>query len=342
MKSTQLFLLAGSLIRQQMSAAKKLALLGAFASALLASRGETLTLVRTIPLSRVEGRIDHFALDAAGARLFVAALGNNTVEVVDLKAGKVVRAITGLAEPQGIFFVPGLNRLYVANGGDGALRVFDGTTLAAIATVKFSGDADNVRYDAAAQRIYIGYGDGALGVVDAAKNIVVADIPLSAHPESFQLEKDGARIFVNVPRARHVAVVDRVQRKIVATWSTGAVTANFPMALDEPHHRLFIACRTPARLLVLDTASGREVATLAMRGDCDDLFFDAPRRQLYAACGEGFIEIFTQTDADHYALRESVPTVPKARTCFFDGQQIYLAVPKAVPRDAEVRVYEVN
>jgi YVTN family beta-propeller protein len=324
-----------------MSARKTLACLGALACAVFAARGEMLTLTRTIPLPRVEGRIDHFALDVAGGRLFVAALGNNTVEVIDLKAGQVMHTIAGLAEPQGIFYVPGLNRLFVANGGDGALRVFDGTTFAVIATVKFSGDADNVRYDAATQRLYVGYGGGALGVVDTVKNSIAADIPLGAHPESFQLEKDGGRIFVNVPGARQISVVDHEQQKVVATWPTDSAAANFPMALDEPHHRLFVVCRTPARLLMFDTGSGRELASLGLHGDCDDLYVDAPRHQLYASCGEGFIDIFTQTNADPYALKESVPTVAKARTCFFDGRQIYLAVPKAGARDAEVRIYDV-
>jgi YVTN family beta-propeller protein len=313
-----------------------------FAAALLAVHAESLSLVRTIPLPHVEGRIDHFAIDADGARLFVAALGNNTVEVVDLRAGKVAHSITGLDEPQGIVFVPGLNRLFVANGGDGALRVFDGTTLAALAAVKFSGDADNVRYDAAARRLCVGYGGGALGVVDVDKNTIVADIPLGAHPESFQLERDGSRIFVNVPGSHRVSVVDRAQQKVIATWSTGLAAANFPLALDEAHRRLLIACRQPARLLVLDTASGREIAKLELHGDCDDLFFDAARGRIYASCGEGFLDVFTQADADHYERMESVPTVAKARTCFFDGRQIYLAVPKSGKRDAEVRVYEVR
>ena len=325
-----------------MSPRTTLTFLGAFVGALLTARGEALTLTRTIALPHVEGRIDHFAHDVAGARLFVAGLGNNSVEVVDLKSGRVVRSIAGFAEPQGIFFVPGLNRLYIANGGDGALRVFDGTTFAAIATIKFSDDADNLRYEAATQRIYVGYGDGALGVVDATNNKIVGDIRLGGHPESFQLEQDGTRIFVNVPRARQVAVLDRVQRKVVAAWTTGSAAGNFPMALDEARHRLFLACRSPARLLVLDTGSGRELASLKLHGDCDDLFFDAERHQLYASCGEGFIDIFTQIEADHYALTESVPTTAKARTCFFDGRQIYLAVPKVGGRDAEIRVYAVH
>jgi len=156
----------------------------------------SLTLERTIPLPGVEGRIDHFSLDTAGHRLFVAALGNNTVEVVNLTEGKVIRSITGLVEPQGIFFLADVNRLFVANGGDGAVRVFDGTTFAAMAAVKFGDDADNLRYDAAAKRLYVGYGSGALGAIDVTRNTIVADVPLKAHPESFQLEKNGSRAFV--------------------------------------------------------------------------------------------------------------------------------------------------
>ena len=303
---------------------------------------QALKLTRTIPLPGVEGRIDHMSLDASGARLFVAALGNNTVEVVDLKAGKVTRSIGGLSEPQGILYLPEFNRLYIANGGDGALRIFDGTTLALIATVKFEDDADNVRYDAAEKKIYVGYGSGALGIVDAEKNSVVGTIPLTAHPESFQIERNGPRIFINLPRSHDVAVADRAQKKATGTWSLGLVAGNFPLALDEVNHRAFVACRTPARLLVFDLNSGREIAKLDLHGDCDDVFYDATRHQIYASCGEGFIDLFFQTDADHYALKDSVKTVGKARTCFFDGDRLYLAVPRQGGDDARIQIYELN
>lgn len=302
----------------------------------------TLTLERTILLPNVVGRIDHFSLDAAGQRLFVAALGNDTVEVVNLAEGKVDRSIKGLAEPQGIYFLAASGRLYVANGGDGAVRVFDGITFASVATIKFGGDADNLRYDAAAKRLYVGYGSGALGVIDVASNAIVADIPLKAHPESFQLAKTGARAFVNVPGAHQIAVVDREKRSVIATWPMGLAAANFPMALDEANHRLLVAFRVPARLIVFNTESGQEVAKLDLHGDCDDLFFDAARRQLYASCGEGFIDVFTQTDAEHYSLKEAIKTEGKARTCFFDGDHIYLAVPKRGERSAEVRCYRLE
>lgn len=308
---------------------------------LLITRGEgqTLKLTQTIPLPGVEGRIDHMSVDASGGRLFVAALGNNTVEVVDLKAGKVARSLSGFSEPQGLLFLPEFRRLYVANGGDGSVRVFDATTFENVATVKFDDDADNVRYDAAAKQVYVGYGSGALGIIDATRNTALSTVALTAHPESFQLEKNGARIFVNVPGAHTIAVINRRSRQVVAHWSLGPVVANFPMALDEASHRAFVACRTPARLLVFDTESGKEIAKLDLHGDCDDVFFDPARHHVYASCGEGFIDVFAQSDADHYALRAAVKTTPRARTCYFDGQSIYLAVPAARGRDAEIEIY---
>jgi DNA-binding beta-propeller fold protein YncE len=323
---------------------KKLIICTAFLILLGAASAGTLTLERTIPLPGVDGRIDHFGIDVDGGRLFVAALGNQTVEVVDFKQGKAIRSLAGIAEPQGIFYLREFKRLCVASAGDGTLRFFDGTSYELTSSLTLGEDADNVRYDATAKQILVGYGkeSGGLAIVDAATGKTVADIPLSAHAESFQLEKSGVRVFVNVPRSKQIAVVDRQQKKVVATWPVTSAGGNFPMALDEATHRLFIGCRTPARLLVLDTESGTEVAQVDLHGDCDDLFFDAARHQLYASCGEGFIDVFTQKDADHCALKESVATVAKARTCFFDGRQIFLAVPKVGARDAEVRIYDVH
>ena len=312
-----------------------------FCLLLALAAASTLTLERTIPLPGVSGRIDHFGFDAGGGRLFVAALGNNTVEVIDLKQGRVVHSISGLAEPQGTCFVAEFNRLFVASGGDGTLRLFDGTSLEQTKSLTLGEDADNVRYDVSAKQILVGYGDGALAVVDAAAGTAIADIALSGHPESFQMEKGGPRVFINVPRSHQIAVANRQQKKTTVTWPVTA-SANFPMALDEANHRLLVACRSPARLLVLDSESGREIASLDLHGDCDDLFFDAARHQIYASCGEGFIDVFIQHDADHYALKESVGTIARARTCFFDGQQIYLAVPRCGEQSAEIRCYRVD
>lgn len=302
---------------------------------------ESLVLERTIPLPGVEGRIDHFAFDAAGGRLFVAALGINTVEVVDLKAGKAVHSITGLSEPQGIYYAAEVNRLYVANGGDGVVRVFDGTTFAPVTTIKFDDDADNVRYDATTKLLYVGYGDGGLGAINIQTNQIATETPLSAHPESFQLETGGVRVFINVPKSHEIAVVDRRKNAVTATWSLGLAAANFPMALDEANHRLMVACRVPARLLVFDTSSGKEEAKLDLHGDCDDLYFDPVRRQLYASCGEGYIDVFGVTGAGRFALREAIKTEPKARTCFFEGEHLYLAVPRRGNESAQLRCFRI-
>ena len=300
-----------------------------------------LTFERAIPLPGVEGRIDHFSLDAAGGRLFVSALGNDSVEVLDLKKGIAIHSITGLAEPQGVLYAPESNRLFIANGGDGTLRMFDGTTFTQIKTVSFSGDADDLRYDDNARRVIVGYGRGGIGLVDAATGVIAGEIPLRAHPEASALEAGGPRIFVNVPGAHEVAVVDRKTGKVIAQWPLGWAAANFPLALDEADHRLFVGCRLPARLLVFATDSGREIARCDLHGDCDDLFYDASRRRIYGSCGAGFIDVFSQIDADHYVLRESVATVPRARTSLFDGLRLYLAVPKSGDQPAEIRCYRI-
>src|SRR4030095_8898192 len=201
-----------------------------------AQNATPLRLVQTIPLANVEGRIDHMAVDLKGERLFVAALGNNSVEVLDLRAGKRIHSITGLHEPHGVGFVPEFNKIFIANAKSGACEVFDGSSFKPIKSIKFSDDADNIRYDAAARRIYIGYGSGGLGIIDAATGDQLGEIKLEGHPESFQLEKSGPRIFVNIPTSQKIVVVDREKRAVTTAWPTSGATANFPMALDETHH----------------------------------------------------------------------------------------------------------
>jgi DNA-binding beta-propeller fold protein YncE len=316
--------------------------LAALAVQAQAEESAPLRLVQTIPLPNVEGRIDHLAVDLKGQRLFVAALGNNTVEVLDLRAGKRIRSITGLHEPQGIGFIPEFNKIFVANAKSGACDIFNGASLKVVKSVKFSDDADNVRYDAAAHRVYVGYGSGALGIIDAATGDHLGDIKLDGHPESFLLEKSGRRIFVNIPTSQKVAVVDREKRAVTAGWPISDATANFPMALDEEHHRLFVGARKPAKLIVFDTESGRVVASLDSPGDADDIFYDATRRRIYISGGEGVIGILRQDDADHYTMLDKVLTAAGARTSFFvpELNRIYLAVPHRGKQTAEIRVYE--
>ena len=221
---------------------------------------QPLRLEKTIELPDVQGRIDHLSADVKGGRLFVSALGNNTVEVIDTKAGKRVKTIGGLQEPQGVLYVPAVDRLYVANSKDGSVRIFDGSSYAPLKALDYGDDADNLRYDSDHKRIYVGYGGGALAEIDEEGN-KIGEIKLDAHPESFQLEKGSPRIYVNLPKSRKVAVLDREKRTIIMTWPLGMTLANYPMALDEADHRLFVITRYPARLLVehiVAIAYGRE------------------------------------------------------------------------------------
>jgi hypothetical protein len=289
----------------------------------------------------VKGRFDHFAIDAGGHRLFVAALGNDSLEVIDIAAGRPLRSIPGLHKPTGVLFLPDHNRIVVANGDSGTLQVFDGASYAPIATLAGLDDADNLRYDAPARTIHLGCAAGALALIDADSLKQTATIPLGAHPESFQLEAAGNRVFINLPDAKQVSVVDRQSRRVTATWKLDRFHSNFPMALDEIHQRLFLGCRLPARLLVLDATTGKPVANLELSGDIDDLFYDAKRGRLYASCGEGFLDVIRQQGPDGYTRVERKATRTGARTCFFSSvtDELFLAVPKRGAEPAELRIY---
>jgi DNA-binding beta-propeller fold protein YncE len=303
-----------------------------------------LQLIQTIPLPDVEGRIDHMAIDLKGKRLFVVALGNNSLEILDLQAGKHIYRIRGLKEPQGVVYIPELNKIFVTNGGDGSCKIFDGDSFRLIDTVKFSDDADNIRYDPRTKHIYVGYGNGALGTIDASSGKHIGDVRLAGHPESFQLEETRPRIFVNVPTANHIAVVDRSKLAVIATWALVDARANFPMALDETNHRLFIGCRQPSKIMVYDTESGSEVTRLDIAGDIDDIFYDAAHKRIYASCGDGLLNIFQQDGAGHYTALANIPTATGARTSLLVPEQkrLYLAIPHRGDHQAEIRIYTVN
>jgi glutamine cyclotransferase len=305
---------------------------------------KALRLKQTILLPGVEGRIDHLAFDAAGERLFVCALGNNTVEVLDLRKGERAHSITGLGAPQGVGYVPEVNRLFVANDKGGICKIYDGKSFQAVGELRFEDDADNVRYDEMSQKIYVGFGSGGIAIVNASKGNQIGSIKLSAHPEAFQLEKKGSRIFVNVPNSRHVAVVDRDKGEVVARWKTDLAFANFPMALDEADHRVFVGCRLPSRLVVLNTDSGDVVAKIDISADCDDLFYDAKRHRVYAICGAGKINVIDQIDPNTYRALTTIPTADGARTGLFVPERdiLFVAVPHRRLQQAEIRVYRIE
>jgi DNA-binding beta-propeller fold protein YncE len=301
-------------------------------------------LKQTIPVPGVEGRIDHFALDASGERLFVCALGNNTVEVLDLRKGERIHSITGLGAPQGIAYVPELNRIFIANDKGGIFKIYDGKSFQAVGELDLKDDADNVRYDAGTKKIFVGFGSGGIAVVDAADGRQIGSIKLSAHPEAFELEKNGRRIFVNVPNSRHVAVIDREKGEVVAKWKTDLAFGNFPMALDEANHRLFVGCRLPSKLVVLNTDSGDVIAKVDISGDPDDVFYDAKRRRVYAICGAGKVDLVEQIDPKTYKTSTKIDTAEGARTGLFvpERDTLFVAVPHRGSQQAEIRCYAVE
>jgi YVTN family beta-propeller protein len=279
-----------------------------------------------IELGPVQGRIDHLAVDLKRERLYVAELGNDTVGVVDLKQGKVVRTLPGLKEPQGVGYEPTTDTLYVANGKDGSVRVYQGADLTPLDSIELGDDADNVRIEEAAHRVWVGYGSGSLAVIDANTRSKVADIPLAAHPEGFRLDPGSPRIFVNLPRARQIAVVDRSASKQVGTWKTDLLLANFPLALDDAGQVLSVF-RLPARLAVFRKQDGQRLQVLDTCGDSDDLFVDSKRHRVYVTCGDGNIDVFTH-EASGYQHVGKLATSSGARTSLFvpELDRLYLAV----------------
>jgi len=276
---------------------------------------EPLVLQRTIALKGVSGRIDHMAIDAGRKRLFVAELGNATLDVIDLEGGQVIHRISGLKEPQGVGHAPTSDILAVANGGDGSVRLFHGVDLSSAGVVALGDDADNVRFDLATGNFIVGYGSGGLAVIDPVGGAVLSRIRLPAHPESFQIDAASRRAYVNVPGAQQIAVVDLKSAQATA-WRMPGLAANFPLALDEAGGTIASVFRNPPRLVVLDARSGNATTNLASCGDADDVFFDNGRRRIYVSCGEGLVSVWQQ-EGTGYQRIGSIKTASGARTSLF-------------------------
>jgi hypothetical protein len=302
----------------------------------------TLEFLKGIPLEGPSGRLDHLAIDSTHARLFVANMANSSLDVVDLKAGKSVKQISGQKGIQGIAYAPDLDRFFVGNEAGGICNVFDGRDYSLVKQFKFADDADNVRYEPRKQRIYVAHAERSLAVIDAKKLDVLYDIKLPGQPEAFQIEKDRPRLYLNVPSARAVVLIDTDHAKETARFPLTLAAANYPMALDEVHRRIFVGCRNPACIVVLDSDSGKEICKVTIPGDTDDVFFDAKRHRLYASCGEGYLAVVRQIDPNQYEMLEKIATAKLARTCFFDSSadRLYLVVPRQEGKNGpEVRVY---
>ncbi|MER9296749.1 hypothetical protein NKI38_09680 [Mesorhizobium sp. M0621] len=292
-----------------------------------ASAEPPLILERTIPLENVWGRIDHMAIDRVGGRLFVAELGNDSVDVVDLQAGKVSQRINGLKEPQGVAYLADRDVIVVASGDDGSVRFLRAGDLSSLGTAALGNDADNVRIDPSSGHVLVGYGDGGLAILDQVTHSKLEDIRLAGHPESFQVDAKTGQVFANVPDAGQIAIIDLKSRKQVATWKTPGLAANFPMALDSGGRRLAVVFRSPAKLALLDAATGAVTASLDTCGDADDVFFDGKRDRIYVSCGDGVIDVVRRSPSG-LRLVERVATSSGARTSLFvpELDRLFVAV----------------
>jgi hypothetical protein len=297
----------------------------------------SLVLERRIALPNVVGRIDHLAIDPAGQRLFVAELGNGTVEALDLAGGRSFGRLGPLKEPQGLGYLAGRDELAVATGGDGMLRFYRAADLKPVGALKLGDDADNVRVDPHAGRVVVGYGN-ALAAVDAATRKVVRTIPLPTHPEGFQIE--GGRVFVNLPGAGAVGVVDLAQGRELARWRNPGPRFNFPLALDGHARHVAVVYRLPATLVIFNAASGHIEQQLGACGDADDAFFDSARNRLYVVCGSGAVDVFDSLQ-DAYAPADRIVTRAGARTGLYSPKldRLFVAARAAGAEPAAILVY---
>jgi DNA-binding beta-propeller fold protein YncE len=298
-----------------------------------------LALETTIPLAGVKGRIDHMAIDLDRKRLIVAELGNNTVDIIDIDARTVVRRIEGLKEPQGVAYLKGPDRIAVTSAAEGTVRMFAAGDFSPAGRIDLGDDTDNLRV-ARDGRLVVGYGKGAVAWLDPARSAKLFDIPLAGHPEGFQLHPRDKRVFVNVPDARQIAVVDQDAGKAVAAWDTADMRSNFPLAISETGDTIATVFRNPPKLVLYDVERGAMTAQADTCGDSDDVFFNDKRVHLYVSCGSGAVEVFEQNESGLSTLGR-VPTAPGARTSLFvpELDRLFVAARASGRSDAAVLVF---
>jgi DNA-binding beta-propeller fold protein YncE len=309
--------------------------------------------VQTIPMPNVFGRMDHLGVDLEGGRLFAAALGDrqNTVEAIDLKAGKRIFSIRGQSMPQGVFYSADFKRLFVANGKDGTVKSFRGDDLELLDSLSIGVNPNHVGYDQASKYLYVGIGipnsrAGGLAIIDTRTNKHIGVIQTDTHPGGIKIETSGPRIFVTLAGLPKVGVVDREKREQTAAWPLAGVPGVVALALDETHHRLFGGSRNPPMLIVLDTESGKQITQLDGVDGIDDLWYDAGRNRIYASGGRGsaagFVYVYQQKDADRYELAAKTPTRANAQTSIWvpELNRYYVSASANDKEDAAILVFE--
>jgi hypothetical protein len=322
------------------------------ATAAFAQNAQPLKLIQTIPMPNVKGRIDHMDVDVKGKRLFVSGLENGSVEVVDLQAGRWAKSIPGFLKPQGIAYVAPLNKLFVASGDDGMVRVFSGDTLELLDAIKLDLGPNRVTYDPARQILFVGYGGkdagkdyGEVGAIDARMDKKMFDVRVAAHPSEILLDNAGATLFVFMSVISKIQVVVLAKREVRTTWPVSSQRPG-DAALDEASNRLFMGTRTPPEMIAMDAKTGKEVAHLPTTDGMDGVYFDAKRKRIYISGGRGedvgSVFVYQQKNADTYEIAGKIPTRPGAGTSFWSPElnRYYVAAPAKGQEPAAILVFE--
>jgi len=312
-----------------------------------------LALKQTIPVTGIdkEGDFDHFAIDLQGHRLFLAGEDNSVVEIFDLGAGKLIHTISDVKAPHSMVYRADSKKLFVVDGGAGEVKIYDSDFYKPMGSIKLREDADSMAYDSSTKYMYVVNGGkdahmtySFISVVDTTAGKNLADIKIDSDAvEALALEKSGPRLFVNMTGKDAVAVVDREKHTVINTWPTGQVAKHLiAMSFDEADHRLFVSTRTPGKLILLDTDTGKVVTSLPCVSDNDDMAYDSANRRIYIS-GSGFVDVYQQKDADHYDQIAHVATAFKARTSILvpELKKYYLGIPHHGTTPAAVRVYDV-
>ncbi|MFL5330998.1 MAG: YncE family protein [Gemmataceae bacterium] len=302
-----------------------------------------LELVQTIVLKGKAGKLDHLCVDRKRERLFLANTTNGTLDVVDLKAGKLLKQISGQTGIQGVAYADDLDRVFVGLGTGGLCNVFEGQDYKLEKTIKFADDADNVRYDPTTHQVFVAHAEASVGIIDAKNLTISADVRLPGNAEG--LAVNAGRLFVGIPSPSNVVAIDVEKKTVVGTYPVKLASGGHPVTVDAANHRVFMGCRQEPSIVVMDEQSGKEITSVAIPPGVDDLYFDAKRKQLYASCGDGFLVIVRQKDADHYEVAEKLSTIKGAKTSCFDeaSGRIYLAVPRQKGQEGpEIRVYQLR
>lgn len=303
----------------------------------------TLSEIQTFEMPGVKGRVDHLSIDLKSNRLFVAALGNGTVEVIDLTNGKIIHTIKNLKEPQGVEYVQQYDLLFITSAGDGTCKIFNASDFKLLKQIQFESDADNIRYDKNTRIVFVGFGSGGIAAIDAMNLKLLFKINLSAHPEAFQIDEKNGRIFVNIPDANQLDVIDINKKQVTGRIRLG-IKGNFPMELDTTNQVIFIGSRSPSRLVLFDARTLRMISKNNISGDADDIYYDGADSLIFVSCGSGYIDIFKQKNSKNIYLKEKVKTIPGARTSLFvpESRKLFVAARRYNGLNAKVLEYSIK